>query len=83
MRDHDFRFCRNLFTPIAIVQISNQAARCTIDVEEIHCIGANAGEFGPLIFIRIATLPFRHNFPNRASANTACSKVERLIKAIV
>src|SRR5438445_7423695 len=83
MRDHDFRIRRSLLAPVAIMQISNQSPCRATDVKEIHRVRADAREFGPLISVRIATLRFRYNSSNRASANTACPKRKRLVKAVI
>ena len=68
---------------MAIVKVRNQSPRCATDVEEIHRICSNAGKFWSFAFARVPSLGTGDNFPNGAAAQTACSKCQRLIEAIV
>ena len=87
MRNHDFRFGRNFFAPVPIVQISDEPLGRTTDVEEIHRVCADARKFRPLCnhgaVRHVATLRFRHDFSDGTAAKTARSKCERLVKAII
>ena len=83
MRDHDFWLCRNSLAPVPVLQVSNESARCALDVEEIHRIRADAREFRPLTFARVAALCSRNDFSDGPPAQPTRAKRERLVETIV
>jgi len=54
VRDHNPWLCLNLLAPVPVVQIVNESPGGAIDVKKIHRIRADAREFRPLTFARVA-----------------------------
>src|SRR6266403_1763260 len=87
MRDHDFRFRRNVRALIPIVNISDESLGRATDVEEIHRVRPDAWKLWPPCshgaVRRVASLRFRHNLPDRASTQPAGAESKCLVKAVV
>ena len=67
----------------ALFGISNQPTHRTAEVVEIHCRRADAGMFGATIRPADSLFHLRHHAADRAAAQTARAKRQRLEKAIV
>src|SRR5262245_30472796 len=83
MRDHDLRLRRNSLAPFPCLQITNKSARCTIDVEKIHRVRADARELRSLAVARIPTFRSRDDFPDGAAPQATGAEGECLVKPVV
>jgi len=83
MCDHEFWFRGNSLAPVPVLEVSNKSARCTVDVKEIHRVGADARELRPLVFVRMPAFRSSDDFPDRATAQPTRAKCQCLIKPVV
>src|SRR5262249_528331 len=83
VRDDKFRERFNFIFGVPLFHVGDQSLGRTIYVREIHHVRTNAWELRAFVGCRVAAFCFGYDFPNRSPAQSACSKFERFVKAIV